>query len=203
LKKFILLLSFIVAAFSVLAQDYERSYDHHDIAISYNLMHQDQLQNFDSDMLNERYPHRRYVRDEYSSPGGIFVTYRHMLRNETMFFGVTAGFSSSTCKIYNVGQYEGELKRQFITLAVEWEYRYVNQCIVQVYSGFGLGYTYGTEELTPPSELGTEPASGDVSNVAYQLNVVGVRIGKKFAGFAEFGYGYKGIVNIGFSIQLF
>jgi len=203
LKKLILLLSFIVVSFSVLAQDYERSYDHHDIAISYNYGHPDRLQNFDSDMLNERYPERRYVRDEYFSPGGIFITYRHMLRSETMFIGVTAGYSSSACKIYNVGQYEGELKRQFITLAVEWEYRYVNQGIVQVYSGLGLGYTYGTEKLTPPPELGTEPGSGDVSSIAYQVNAVGMRIGKKYAGFVEFGYGYKGIVNIGFSVQLF
>ena len=72
-----------------------------------------------------------------------------------------------------------------------------------MYSGVGLGYTYGTEELTPPSELGTTPASGDVSNIAYQINAVGVRIGKKFGGYAEFGYGYKGIVNLGFSVQLF
>jgi hypothetical protein len=28
-----------------------------------------------------------------------------------------------------------------------------------------------------------------------------VRIGKKFAGFAEIGYGYKGIVNFGVSAR--
>ena len=203
MSRFILLFVFFSFTMCIYAQDYERSYDHHDIMISYSLWHPDQIQKFDSEMLNERYPDRRYVRDEYSSPGSIFLTYRHMLRNETMFFGVTAGYGTSTCKIYNVGQYEGELDRLFITAAIEFEYRYVNQGPVQVYSGLGLGYTYATEELTPPPELGTSSDSGDISNVAYQANVVGVRVGKKFGGFAEFGYGYKGIVNIGLSLQLF
>jgi hypothetical protein len=126
-----------------------------------------------------------------------------MFRNELFLWGITAGYSSSASKIYNVGQYEGELNRQFITVALEWEYRYVNQGPIQVYSGLGLGFTYATEELTPPSELGVERDTGNISTFAYQLNAVGVRIGKKFGGFAEFGYGYKGIINLGFSVQLF
>lgn len=97
------------------------------------------------------------------------------------------------------------MKRQFYTVALEWEYRYVNQGIVQVYSGLGIGFTYGTEELTPPpSEQSiVETTTGDVSSIAYQVNAIGVRIGKKFAGYAEFGYGYKGILNLGFSVQLY
>jgi hypothetical protein len=185
------------------AQSYYHSYDHHDISIGYGLLLPDQFNKFGSSMLDERYPDKRYVRDKYSSMGALFLTYRHMLKNEVMFFGVTAGYGNSSSEIYNVGQYEGELVRQFITVAVEWEYRYVNQGPVQIYSGLGLGYTYGTEKLTPPADKGSPEVSGDVSSIAYQLNAVGIRLGKNFAGFAEFGYGYKGIVNIGFSVQLF
>jgi hypothetical protein len=203
MRKILLFMVVMAIAGIAGAQDYYRSYDHHDIAVSYGLFQPDQFQSVESAMLDERYPTKRYVRDEYSGMGAIFMTYRHMFRNELFLWGITAGFSSSTSKIYNVGQYEGELSRQFYTLAIEWEYRYVNQGPVQVYSGLGLGFTYGTEELIPPNELGMETESGDVSNIAYQLNAVGIRIGKKFGGYAEFGYGYKGIVNLGFSVQLF
>ncbi len=195
--------TFFFLTIGLSAQSYERSYDHHDISIGYGIFIPDQFKNVESSMLDERYPDKRYVRDEYSSTGAIFITYRHVLKNEVMLFGVTAGISSSASKIYNVGQFEGDLTRQFITVAVEWEYRYVNQGLIQVYSGLGLGYTYGTEKLSPPSELGTPEATGDISSIAYQLNAVGVRLGKKYAGFVEFGYGYKGIVNIGFSVQLY
>jgi hypothetical protein len=203
MRKAILFLLVMVLFRFINGQNYYRSYDHHDIQVSYGLFHPDQFQSVESDMLNERYPTKRYVRDEYSSTGSIFLTYRHMFRNELFLWGITAGYSSSASKIYNVGQYEGELNRQFITVALEWEYRYVNQGPVQVYSGLGLGFTYATEELTPPPELGVEAATGNISTFAYQLNAVGIRIGKKFGGFAEFGYGYKGIVNLGFSVQLF
>ena len=185
------------------AQSYERSYDYHDISVSYELFIPDQFSKVETSMLDDRYPDKRYIRDSYSSMGAIFVTYRHMLRNELMFIGVTAGLSSSSSEIYNVGQFEGDLDRQFITVALEWEYRYVNQGPIQVYSGLGLGFTYGTEKLTPSQESGKPSATGDISSVAYQLNAVGVRLGKKFAGYVEFGYGYKGIVNIGLSLQLF
>lgn len=203
MQKLFLLLVLLAMVCSVNGQSYYRSYDHHDLSVSYGMFHPDQFQSGESGMLNDRYPEKRYVRDEYSSMGSVFLTYRHMFRNELFFWGITAGLSNSTSKIYNVGQYEGELTRQFYTLAVEWEYRYVNQGPIQVYSGIGLGFTYGTEELAPPAESGLEAETGDVSNIAYQVNAVGIRIGKKFGGFAEFGYGYKGIVNLGFSVQLF
>lgn len=203
-KAFLFLMVFILSA-SLSAQSYYRSYDHHDISVSYGMFLPDQFNSINSNMLNDLYPEQRYVGDEYTSIGAIFLTYRHMFNNELFLWGITAGLSRSSSQVYNVGQYEGELNRQYYTVAIEWEYRYVNQGSVQVYSGLGLGFTYGTEELMPaPSEQSIVVSStGDISSLAYQVNAVGVRIGKKFGGYAEFGYGYKGIFNIGFSVQLF
>lgn len=204
MKKAFLFLIVIGFTVSLSAQGFYRSYDHHDISVSYGMFMTDQFNNLNSGMLNDLFPEQRYVGDEYRSTGAIFLTYRHMFRNELFLWGITAGLSSSSSKVYNVGQYEGELKRQYYTVALEWEYRYVNHGNVQVYSGLGLGFTYGTEELTPPPfEPATMASTGDISSVAYQLNAIGIRVGKKFGGFAEFGYGYKGIINIGFSVQLF
>ena len=92
----VLLLSLVKLAS---AQSYYRSYDHHDISVSYGMFHPDQFQSAESGMLDERYPTKRYVRDEYSSMGSIFLTYRHMFRNELFLWGITAGLSNSSSKI--------------------------------------------------------------------------------------------------------
>lgn len=185
---------------SVQAQSYERSYDHNDFQIGYGMFTPDQFMKVNSTMLDDMYPDQLYVRDNYSGTGAIFLTYRHIGKNENWMWGATAGASANSSKIYNLGQFEGDLKRTFVTLAIEGEYRYRNQGVVQLYSGIGLGYSYGTETLTSPEQLTT---NGNVSTIAYQINAIGVRLGKKYAGFAEFGFGYKGIVNVGLSIQWF
>jgi hypothetical protein len=201
MNKVLLFLSVIfLSAMGVQAQSYMRSYDHHGFQIGYGMFTPDQFFEVNTSMLDELFPEKRYVRDNYSGTGGLFLTYRHVGKNENWMWGVTAGASTNTSKIYNVGQYGGELERTFITAAFEGEYRYRNQGVVQLYSGLGLGFTYGMESFTTPEQITT---TGNISNIAYQINVIGVRLGTKYAGFAEFGFGYKGIVNIGFSMQWF
>lgn len=204
MKKLLLAVVVLFALQSIQAQSYERSYDHHDISISYSLFHPDQFQKVNTPMLDEMFEVNsdRYTRDNYSSWGGVFLTYRHIFKNELFMWGITAGYSSSQSEIYSVGQFAGDLERTFITAAIEWEYRYVNQGPVQVYSGVGLGFTYGTEEFTSGNP-GFESNTGDISGIAYQVNAVGVRYGKKFGGYLELGYGYKGLLNLGLSLQLF
>lgn len=82
MKKEFLILFITVFSVTLSAQDYYRSYDHHDISLSYGLFQPDQFKNVESAMLDEIYPDKRYSRDEYSSTGGVFLTYRHMFRNE-------------------------------------------------------------------------------------------------------------------------
>jgi hypothetical protein len=203
MKRLLFFLGIIFISLSIFSQDFYRSYDHHDILIGYGQFIPDQFKSVNTTMLNDLYPDQRYVRDHYSSAGALFITYRHIFKNELFLWGITAGISNSKSEIYNVGQFVGELKRQFISIAIEWDYRYVNQGPIQVYSGFGVGFTFATETLTPPPEMSTNPSTANISNIAYQINAVGLRLGKKYAGFIELGYGYKGIINVGFSVQLF
>jgi len=201
MKKILFLIVILLLVNGVDAQTYYKSFDHHDISLSYGLFIPDQFKHFSSKTLDGLYPEALYVRDRYSSPGALFLSYRHIFRNEYMMWGITFGMSSSSGKIYNVGQYEGDIKRKFYTGAIEWEYRYYNRGPVQVYSGIGLGFTFGNETFTP-NEVQQE-STGTIASVAYQLNAVGIRLGKRLGGYIEFGYGYKGIINLGFSAQLF
>jgi len=185
------------------SQSFNRSYLHHDILLSYGIPSPDLFKSINSSMLDEQFPDKRYIRDNYSGLGNINLTYRYVSENEMLFYGISGSYNKTKGEIYNIGQFEGDLTRIFITIAIEGQYRYQNMNKVQLYSGIGIGYTFGSETLVPPSEGGKADSSGNINNIAWQINAIGIRIGNSIAGFAEFGYGYKGIVNIGLSIQLY
>ncbi len=202
IRPFLFLLIFILSI-SLYGQSFDRSYLHHDIMVSYGLPATDMFQDISSKMLDDKFPDKRYIRDNYRGSGIISLTYRHVSKNELMLWGINLDYNQTVGDIYNVGQLEGELKRRFITIAIEGQYRYQNLNKIQLYSGLGIGYSFGNETLVPPVESGTTSGSGSINRIAWQINAIGVRIGSSIAGFIEFGYGYKGIVNTGLSIQLY
>jgi hypothetical protein len=200
----IVLFSIALISFSIVkGQSFDRSYLHHDVLISYGLPSTDLFHNIGSSMLDDKYPDKRYIRDNYSGSGIISLTYRKVSKSEWFFWGASVGYNSTKGDIYNVGSLEGELKRSFITVGVEGQYRYQNFKKIQLYSGVGLGFSLGNETLTPPPDSGNSSSSGSINRLAYQINVIGIRLGKDVGGFIELGYGYKGIVNAGLSVQIY
>jgi len=202
IKAFALVI-FLSTTSIIYCQSYEESYLHHDFMVSYGLPSTDIFQDINSTMLDDKFPDLRYIRDNYRGSGIINLIYRYVSENEMMFLGISGSYNQTVGDIYNVGQLEGELNREFITVAVEGQYRYQNMNKVQLYSGIGIGYTFGNETLNPPASSGNATSIGSINSIAWQINAIGIRVGKSFAGFAEFGYGYKGIVNVGLSLQLY
>ncbi len=195
----ILILLYICAG----AQSWERSYAHHDIRASFGTPAPESIQKFNSGVLNDIFPEERYVRDSYSGTGVVSAGYRYIPKSGIVMFGVSGSYHTSSAKIYNVGQYIGILDRQCITVAGDFQYRYKNLNKVQLYSGLSIGYTVGTENLESVPESGIENQSGSISSIAWQINAIGMRVGGDFGGFFEVGYGYKGIINLGISYQIY
>ena len=193
----------LIISINLNSQSFERSYLHHDIMLSYGLPATDMFLNIHSTMLDEKFPDKRYIRDNYRGSGIVSVTYRHVSKNKLMLWGINMDYNQTVGDIYNVGQLEGELKRRFVTLAIEGQYRYQNLNNIQLYSGLGFGYSFGTEIITPQKDSGHPNSTGSINRVAWQINAIGIRIGASIAGFVEFGYGYKGIVNAGLSYQFY
>jgi hypothetical protein len=198
MKKFFVLILFFSSLVSLKAQNY----DHHEFSLSYGVISPDVFYSFNSPLLNDQLPDERYVRDNYSSMGNIFLTYRFVSLNEYFMWGGTAGYGTSSADVYYMSEKKGVMDRQFITGAFEVQFRYVNNGPFQMYSGLGLGVTYGMEQFTAATDNIT---SGDRTMIlpGYQVNLVGVRFGKRLGGFAEFGFGYKGIVNFGLSYSIY
>ena len=197
----ILIILIAISSYSF-SQSYDRSYLRNDLTLSYGIPSTDMFLSVQSNTLDDYFPDARYLRDNYSGTGVISFTYRRVSNSEMFLWGASVSYNATNGKMYYLGNYEGELKRNFITVAFEGHYRYQNVNKVQLYSGIGIGYSMGNETLTPSGESGKTAVSGSINRIAYQINAIGIRIGDNIGGFLELGYGYKGIVNAGLSIQL-
>jgi len=199
MKKLLLLLFIIISVSSLKAQ----SFDHHEFSLSYGVITPDRFYSFKSPTLDDQLPDDRYVRDNYKSMGNLFLSYRFISLNEYFMWGGTVGYGTSTSDVYYMSVNQGTVDRQFITGAFELQFRYVNNGPFQMYSGLGLGVTYGMEQFTASDDSGIKSGNRSMILPGYQVNVVGVRFGRRLAGYLELGFGYKGIMNVGIAYTFY
>ena len=78
-------------------------------------------------------------------------------------------------------------------------FSYVNKPVIRMYSGIGIGITvdFGKATLDGGADYVTEKKLFP----AGQLTLMGVRFGRAFGGFFEFGFGSYGIINAGVSYK--
>lgn len=203
MKKQVLTILLIIIVVVVNGQNWERSFSHHDIMIGYGVPSLEGICDFNSPLLNDVFPEERYVRDDYNGTGVASFGYRYIPKNGMVMFGISGSYHASKAEVYNLGQYQGDLKRDWYSVVVDFQYRYKNLNKIQLYSGVAVGYVVGNEKLEAAAETGVPSQTGDISKIAWQINAIGMRYGGDFGGFFELGYGYKGIVNFGISYQIF
>ena len=181
-----------------------QNYDHHDFSLSYGVLSPDRFYTFKSSSIEDQLPDDRYVRDNFTSPGNIFLTYRFTPLNEYISYGSTVGYGASSAEVYYMAMLQGTVNRTFYTAAFEFQVRYVNDGPFQMYSGAGVGITYGLEDFTAnPDAVGMNSKNSSMILPGYQINLVGVRFGKRLGGYLEFGFGYKGVVNLGLAYSFY
>ena len=133
------------------------------------------------------------------STGAMHINYKFAIENKWIL-GVTTGFSDTTQDISVNNAVIGEQKYRALTFAIESDYRYISNPSFQIYSGLGAGITINKGEFEPNSTKETS-IHDNSSYFNYKVTALGLRVGKKLAGFLELGFGYKGIVSAGISYQ--
>jgi hypothetical protein len=143
-----------------------------------------------------------FTTDNIQMTGAVIFTYNYAL-SKVVHLGGAFAYENITEDVFiNPGTGKtkaGELNRNFYTLAAEAKFSYVHANIFQMYSGVGVGATLNTDEYKANDGKSNSDTQGHFN---FQINLVGLRIGNAFAGFAELGYGYKGILNFGLSLRL-
>ena len=134
-----------------------------------------------------------------------FMTYRYWFSKHFGLGGIFA-FDYNSVKVYNGTDPKDhsvqmrEVNRYYMTFAVEPTFNYVYKPSWQLYGYLGLGVTIVSFANATFND-GTNPNISRLPYVNAHFTPIGMRFGKEFGGFLEFGYGYKGILNAGISYR--
>lgn len=139
------------------------------------------------------FPNHRHVSVDNVS---VFGSYKYFV-SEKIAVGGTIGYNSRA-KPFN---YENWDRRYYgiklMTLAGEGSFYYLKNRNFDLYALGGMGCFIVTS-----GNYNNRYSNYDNFGLTVQLTPIGVRFGRKFGGFAELGYGYKGLVNMGVSVKL-
>lgn len=132
--------------------------------------------------------------------GAVFFTYRYRILPR-LSVGIAAGYERETREVTRGGlQTIGSFKEEAYTLAAEAQFLYKQVSMVQFFCNAGFGNTYVKEQLS--NNTYDLSHSDSRNHYAIQLTPFGVSVGKKLSGFAQVGYGYKGLLQMGASLEL-
>lgn len=135
-----------------------------------------------------------YTEDNGRMTGSFMAAYKYRF-NRVASLGATYAYGAQSADVYTEGSRWGSMHSGFHTLAIECDFRYLTRKIVTLYSTLGVGatlYNYSLVSLDGENEIAS------VIHPNYQLSLIGVKLGTyRAGGLIEFGFGYKGIVNIG------
>ena len=130
-----------------------------------------------------------------------FAGYRYWVTKRFGLGGIFA-YDVNSVKVFNSDdpKQKREVNRYYMTFAIEPIFNYVSKPSWQLYGYLGLGGTivsFGSANFNDGSKV-------EITRVPYvnvHITPIGVRFGKEFGGFVEFGYGYKGLLNAGVSYR--
>lgn len=129
--------------------------------------------------------------------GALYIGYRFFPAPK-LTIGVTLGFERVKGKIMGDNFFEGTYYNDYVCGAFEMDYRYLNKPKFQMYSGAGIGVMFNEETNQAPNFY----EFNESFDLAFQINLVGIRYGGIFGVFIEAGYGYRGMIKAGLSVQL-
>lgn len=174
----------------------------HEISFAYGFISHDQVLEVTEDILVQVFTAGYAVDKDYTlHVGPILVTYEfYPLKWMSTGIGFGLEYSFGDLIDRNGGSEEGtvtvEFKRTSLSMVYNHKFRYINKPVFQMYSGFAVGYTLKNTDFE--MNAGDKEDQNE-NHMTLQINTIGFRFGKQIGGFFEFGYGYRGILNIGIS----
>jgi hypothetical protein len=133
--------------------------------------------------------------------GAVVLSYRYGLL-KWLSVGIAAGYEQEARMVNFIDRTNnnrrvdvGNFKRNVYTIAAELQPIYKRFPMATLYGIFGVGNGFINEKVTNSTTSKSSSFSGN--ETAVQLTPFAISVGKKLRGFAEFGYGYKGMMHVG------
>ena len=136
--------------------------------------------------------------DNIRETGPLLLSW-HRLTNSRFAYGATIGYMKGSCdeiiSSWWLDTYE-RIRADYkaFTVGGDLSFRYYSENKLTVYSAVSAGVSF----LSETKERITEKSTAFDGH----LSLAGVRYGENPCGFAEFGFGYKGLVNFGLYFRL-
>jgi len=127
--------------------------------------------------------------------GNINIAYERRLK-QWISIGAVGTFNPVFANIETKAGLSLSYNFYIVSLMPQVNFYYMRKDMVSLYSGLAVGGSLLIEEDRNVNTTNTYETD---LVFAYQANFFGFRIGKEIAGYAEFGMGFKGIINIGIS----
>ncbi|GAA0550176.1 outer membrane beta-barrel protein [Chitinophaga japonensis] len=178
----------LLAGNSLFAQDRR-----HEISLGYGLGTTSDFLDAFSDVLATAVSGGEISQDNENYSGAVHLSYKYLVMGR-LGVGGTLVYEHANADAWQDGVHTGRIKRDYYTIAAEVDYRYVRRPFFTLYSGLGLGYTSHNEKYQPGGGAESSESTGHFN---FQVTGIGARFGARVGGFAEAGFGYKGLFCVG------
>ncbi|MFY8021029.1 MAG: hypothetical protein ACOVP1_07525 [Bacteroidia bacterium] len=110
--------------------------------------------------------------------------------------GADFSYASIEAKMTYADATKETVRFNYYTLMANVNYQYTDHSKLSIYSGVHFGVSYVNAKNADTGKKGEDIIP------AYHLTALGVRYGEKLGVYADFGYGFNGIVNAGILYKL-
>ena len=133
--------------------------------------------------------------DDSESYGSLHLGYKYRPTDRYGIGGVFV-YDYSTAKGVVNDVKTGKFINRHYTLAAEIDYTYFRSGNFSMYGLAGIGGTLHTQKYNDNDDS-QQDGSDSQPYFTFQVTPVGLKYGNNFGGFAELGFGYRGIVSVG------
>lgn len=145
-------------------------------------------------------------RSEQKATGVFGLGYRYRIKRFRV--GLDAGVAQVSSVVTLSGDKSRSIKEKELNFLVlpTVEYVYLKRNLFELYGSASAGFNFVRHSEKGYTELGklnVQPKASLSTELAYQVNPIGVRVGnQRIGGFVEAGLGYRGFVTAGLTLGI-
>ena len=189
MKKF-LFLAMVAVAMMTVTDVKAQSDSKHEIAVSYGVLSNSDWLNVFENVIGAIFG-ETYKDDIYFGPIGMEYFY-HL--KPWCGVGVIATYGQLTQDSYKDDDVVGKKSNYYVTALPAVKFDWLRRDAVGLYSKLGAGVTLRNEKREFYGENAKHDTDKTDFHFNWQVSLIGVEVGKRLRGFAEFGFGEQGLL---------
>lgn len=194
-------ISTVIIAMAIIAVGNAQEKGTSELSFGYGAVTSNEIENALGDVLTTIITLGTVSYEDANYTGAFHAKYKYAVANN-LLLGISGAYEEAEDKQKFGKDIVSQRKSKIYSVAVESDYSYINTKHFRVYSGAGLGYRMVDIKSRPiTASTNTKISNERTHGLAYHINGIGIRAGGIIGVFAEVGYGYRGLVNAGLSIQ--